>query len=95
MDYLVVEASGVADPKELATMLRLKKNNYAHFDALSTIIDGANLKKTNLPNVDASAISRRRCVSCVSKGWLGTTPGSGPYGVRLRGWRSRVEPGFR
>ena len=33
LDYIVVEASGLAEPRELATMLRLLKNNYAHFDA--------------------------------------------------------------
>ena len=87
MDYVVVEASRVAEPNELATMLRLKKNNYAHFDALTTVIDGANVRANNRPNVYASAISRRGCVSCVSKGWLGTTPDSGLYAVTLRGWR--------
>ncbi len=48
LDYIIIEASGLAEPRELATMLRLQKNNYAHFDALINIVDGANFKKNNL-----------------------------------------------
>ena len=95
LDYIVVEASGLAESRELATMLRLMKDNYANFDALVAIVDGTNFKMNNLLNEVASAMLRRRCGRCVSKGWLGATPGSGPYAVRRRGWRSRVEPGLR
>ena len=47
LDYIVIEASGLAEPRELATMLRLQKNNYAHFDSLATIVDAANFEKNN------------------------------------------------
>ena len=48
LNYIVIEASGLAEPRELATMLRLQRNNYAHFDALVMIVDAANFKKNNL-----------------------------------------------
>ncbi len=48
LDYIIVEASGLAEPRELATMLRLLKNNYAHFDALVSVVDGINFEKNNL-----------------------------------------------
>ena len=47
LDYIVIEASGVADPAELATMIRLKKSEYSHFDTLVTIVDGLNFEKNN------------------------------------------------
>ena len=53
LDYIVIEASGLAEPRELATMLRLIKNDYAYFDALVTIVDGLNFKKNNLAAKDA------------------------------------------
>ena len=53
LNYIIVEASGLAEPRELATMLRLLKNNYAHFDALINIVDGVNFKKNNLLNENA------------------------------------------
>ena len=45
LDYIIVEASGLAEPRELATMLRLMKNNYCHFDSLVSLVDGANFDK--------------------------------------------------
>ena len=47
LDYIVIEASGIADPAELATMIRLKKSEYSHFDTLVTIVDGLNFEKNN------------------------------------------------
>ena len=47
LDYIVIEASGLAEPRELATSLRLIKNNYCHFDALINIVDAENFEKNN------------------------------------------------
>ena len=47
LDYIIIEASGLAEPKELATILRLSKNEYCHFDALVNIVDGLNFEKNN------------------------------------------------
>ena len=47
LDYIVIEASGLAEPRELATMLRLLKNNYAYFDSLVSVVDAANFEKNN------------------------------------------------
>ena len=48
LNYIVIEASGLAEPRELATMLRLQRNSYARFDALASIVDAANFEKNNL-----------------------------------------------
>lgn len=53
LDYIIIEASGLAEPRELATMLRLTKNDYAHFDTLVSIVDGDNFEKNNLANENA------------------------------------------
>ena len=50
LDYIIIEASGLAEVRELATMLRLIKNNYCHFDTLINLVDAANFKKNNLAN---------------------------------------------
>lgn len=55
LEYIIIEASGLAEPRELATMLRLMKNNYAHFDALLNVVDAANFKKNNDLNENALA----------------------------------------
>ena len=47
LDYIIIEASGVADPAELATMIRLKKSESTHFDTLVTVVDGLNFAKNN------------------------------------------------
>ncbi|MCY4089115.1 MAG: GTP-binding protein [Candidatus Saccharibacteria bacterium] len=47
LDYIVIEASGLAEIRELATMLKMMKNNYCHFDTLVTIVDGLNFEKNN------------------------------------------------
>ena len=60
LDYIIIEASGIADPRELATMIRLKKSDYSHFDTLVTVVDGLNFKKNNQANpqaVDSLAIA--------------------------------------
>ena len=44
LNYIIVEASGLAEARQMATMLRIVKNNYCHFDALTTIIDGVNFE---------------------------------------------------
>ena len=48
LDYIIIEASGLAEVRELATMLRLIKNNYCHFDSLINLVDAANFKQNNL-----------------------------------------------
>ena len=53
LDYIIIEASGLAEPRELATMLRVLKNDYARFDALVSIIDGLNFEKNNRANENA------------------------------------------
>ncbi|MEM6997387.1 MAG: GTP-binding protein [Patescibacteria group bacterium] len=47
LDYIIIEASGLAEPAELATMLRLMKNEYAHFDTLVSVVDAENFEKNN------------------------------------------------
>ncbi len=47
MDYIIIEASGLAEPRDLATMLRVMKNEYAHFDGLVNVVDGQNFAKNN------------------------------------------------
>ena len=47
LDYIIIEASGVADPRDLATMIRLKKSDYSHFDTLVTVVDSLNFEKNN------------------------------------------------
>lgn len=47
LDYIIIEASGLAEPKDLATMLRLNRNEYAHFDSLVTVIDAENFERNN------------------------------------------------
>ena len=47
LDYIIIEASGVADPRDLATTIRLKKSDYSHFDTLVTVVDSLNFEKNN------------------------------------------------
>lgn len=47
LDYIIIEASGLAEPAELATMLRLMQNEYAHFDTLVSVIDADNFERNN------------------------------------------------
>ena len=53
LDYIVIEASGLAEPRELATLLRLAKNNYCHFDTLVSLIDGVNFDKNRQTHASA------------------------------------------
>lgn len=54
LDYIVIEASGLAEPGDLATVLRLMKNEYAHFDSVVTVVDALNFAKNN--KVHATAL---------------------------------------
>lgn len=47
LDYIIIEASGLAEPRELTTTLRVFKNNYCYFDALINLIDAENFEKNN------------------------------------------------
>lgn len=47
LDYIVIEASGLAEPRELASFIKYKQNQYAHFDSLVTVVDAMNFKKNN------------------------------------------------
>ena len=53
LNYIIVEASGLADVRELATILRVQKNDYCHFDSLVNIVDAANFKRNNEANPEA------------------------------------------
>ncbi|MCA9348680.1 GTP-binding protein [Candidatus Saccharibacteria bacterium] len=55
LDYIVIEASGLAEPKDLANMLRLMRNRYAHFDSVITVVDAANFAKNNKVHTSALA----------------------------------------
>ena len=55
LDQIIIEASGVANPRELATMVRLAANRYCHYDTLVTIVDGLNFGPNNQTNPDAAA----------------------------------------
>ena len=55
LDYIVVEASGLAETRELATVLRMIRNNYCHFDALATVIDASNFDKNRKEHGQAFA----------------------------------------
>ena len=47
LDYIVIEASGLADIPELARSLQLLKHNYCHFDLLVNIVDADNFEANN------------------------------------------------
>ena len=55
LDYIIIEASGVANPRELATLVRLSPNRYSHFDTLVTVVDGANFAGNNKKSPEAAA----------------------------------------
>lgn len=47
IDYIVIEASGLAEPKELLRLLINSKNPNARFDSLVAVVDAANVLDTN------------------------------------------------
>lgn len=53
LDYIIIEASGLAEVKELLMMLKMIKSNYCHFDLLVNIVDAENFEKNNQQNVNA------------------------------------------
>ena len=53
LDYILIEASGLAEVKELVTMLKMVKSNYCHFDLLLNVVDGSNFEKNNKSNPHA------------------------------------------
>ena len=46
IDYIIIEASGLAEPRELLRLLVNSKNPYARFDSLLSVIDAANILDT-------------------------------------------------
>lgn len=46
IDYIVIEASGLAEPGELLRLLVHSKNQFARFDSLVTVIDASNILDT-------------------------------------------------
>lgn len=46
IDYIVIEASGLAEPKELLRLLVNSKNQYARFDSLLAVVDASNILET-------------------------------------------------
>lgn len=46
VDYIVIEASGLAEPKELLRLLVNAKNDFARFDSLVAVVDASNVLET-------------------------------------------------
>ena len=46
VDYIVIEASGLAEPRELLRLLVNAKNNYARFDSMIAVVDASNVLDT-------------------------------------------------
>jgi len=46
IDYIVIEASGLAEPKELLRLLVNSKNEHARFDSLVAVVDASNVLDT-------------------------------------------------
>jgi len=46
VDYIVIEASGLAEPSELLKLLVNSKNDYARFDSLVAVVDASNVLDT-------------------------------------------------
>jgi G3E family GTPase len=46
VDYIVIEASGLAEPKELLRMLINAKNDFARFDSCIAVVDASNVLDT-------------------------------------------------
>jgi G3E family GTPase len=46
IDYIVIEASGLAEPKELLRLLINSKNQFARFDSLVAVVDASNVLET-------------------------------------------------
>lgn len=46
IDYIVIEASGLAEPKELLRLLVNTKNDFARFDSLVAVVDASNVLET-------------------------------------------------
>jgi cobalamin biosynthesis protein CobW len=46
IDYIVIEASGLAEPKELLRLLINSKNQFARFDSLVAVVDASNILDT-------------------------------------------------
>lgn len=47
LDLIVIEASGLAEPKELVALLQMMGNQYSHFESLVTVVDAANFEHNN------------------------------------------------
>lgn len=46
VDYIVIEASGLAEPKELLRLLINAKNDFARFDSMVAVVDASNVLET-------------------------------------------------
>lgn len=52
IDYIVIEASGLAEPRELAKILHGSRNRYTRFDSLVAVVDAANVLDTREQHPD-------------------------------------------
>ena len=52
IDYIVIEASGLAEPKELLRLLVNSKNQFARFDSLVAVVDASNVLETKEKHPD-------------------------------------------
>ncbi len=47
IEYIVIEASGLAEPRELANMLKRMGNKYARLDTVAAVVDAENVLETS------------------------------------------------
>jgi cobalamin biosynthesis protein CobW len=52
LDYIVIEASGLAEPKELVNILAQSKNKFARLDSVVAVIDTENVMEMNEKHPD-------------------------------------------
>lgn len=52
IDYIIIEASGLAEPKELLRLLVNTKNDYARFDSMISVVDASNILETKEKHPD-------------------------------------------
>lgn len=52
LDYIVIEASGLAEPRELAFVVQQSKNKYARLDAVVAVVDAENVLEMDKKHPD-------------------------------------------
>lgn len=52
LDYIIIEASGLAEPRELAFLIEQSKNKYARLDAVVAVVDADNILEMNEKHPD-------------------------------------------